>query len=547
MLTPFRTALLSASAAAALCGCASLSGLVDETTSAAALPASPAAQGDGTQDWVGYAPDALPSTDWVASFNDPILSRLVDEAIVENPNLLRAAAQFSAALNRARISRGALYPALDASFSAARNEGGTGFFAGSSNYDIGVNASWQADLFGRLRDARDADIRAAQASAADLAGLRVATASQLAQSWFDAIEANLLVALSDDDIATQERILRLTQARFESGLTGASDVRLARSALASSRALAQTRLQNRDAVLRGLQTLLRDYPDARLDLPADLPELPTLAGAGGPAFVLSHRPDIIAEEFRIAQAGLNVDVARKALYPSLSFSGTIADQAQTDRSTNEVPLAPGEDPGSRSTGIFGNFTDIFDLSSLAYRVATQLTAPIFRGGQLRAQVDAQRDQLAAQLESYVGTVLDAYLEVENALDAERRLAAREDALRVALEESDAAERRLRLRYTEGLATILQLLDAQNRSLNSEGQLIAARSERLANRVRLHAALGGGALGTLPGMPDITEERVLPIPFLGGGDPEQISQRQPSESASALSLASALPLASAKVE
>ena len=529
MLTSLRIALLSASAAALLASCASLSGLVDETTSVAALPTSPAAQADGTQDWVEYAPDALPSTDWVASFNDPTLSRLVDEAITENPNLLQAAAQFSAALNRARISRGALYPTLDASFRASRSEGGVGFFAGSSNYSLGLNAAWETDLFGRLRDQRNADIRAAEASAADLAGLRVATASQLAQNWFNAIEANLLVALSEDDINTQERILRLTQARFESGLTGASDVRLARSTLASAQALAQTRLQNRDAVVRSLQILLRDYPDARLDLPDDLPELPPLTGAGSPAFVLSHRPDIIAEEFRIAQAGLNVDVARKALYPSLTLTGGAADQAISDRGDPVTGTPP-------SSNIFSNFGDIFDLSSIAYDIAAQLTAPIFRGGQLRAQIDAQRDQLAAQLESYVGTVLDAYLEVENALDAERRLAAREDALRVALEESDAAERRLRLRYTEGLATILQLLDAQNRSLNSEGQLINARSERLANRVRLHAALGGGALGTLPGVPDITDERVVPIPFFGGDDPEQVSELQ--RPASAPSLASA---------
>jgi len=470
--------------------------LVADTDAVAVVPDSPAAQPDGSADWVEYAPDALPSTDWIAGFNDPALSRLVAEAVTENPNLLRSTAQFNAALNRARISRGALYPSLSAGFSASRNEGGTGFFAGSSNYSLGFDTSWQTDLFGRLRDQVDADLAGAQASAADLAGLRVATASQLAQAWFDAIEANLLVELSADDIATQERILRLTMRRVESGLTGASDVRLARSSLASSQALEQTRLQNRDAVIRSLQILIRDYPDAQLALPTDLPTLPVLAGAGNPTYVLNQRPDIIAEEARIAQAGLNVDVARKALLPSLSFSGSIADQAVSAR---------------ESDNWLSNFGDIFDLSELAYRVATSLTAPIFQGGQLRAQVEVQRDQLAAQLESYVATTLEAFREVENALDAEDRLRQREDALRVALEESTAAQQRLRLRYTEGLATILQLLDAQTRSLNSEGQLINARAERLANRVRLHAALGGGEFGLVATLPDISEENVLPLP------------------------------------
>ena len=96
-----------------------------------------------------------------------------------------------------------------------------------------------------------------------------------------------------------------------------------------------------------------------------------------------------------------------------------------------------------------------------------------------------------QLESYAGVALGAYLEVENALDAEQRLLDRETALRTSLDEARKAEDRLELRYTEGLATILQLLDAQSRRISAEGQLISARKERLANRVRMHVALGGG--------------------------------------------------------
>ena len=90
-----------------------------------------------------------------------------------------------------------------------------------------------------------------------------------------------------------------------------------------------------------------------------------------------------------------------------------------------------------------------------------------------------------------GEALNAYLEVENALSAEQRLLERENALRTSLEEAQKAESRLELRYTEGLATILQLLDAQSRRISAEGQLISARKERLANRVRMHIALGGG--------------------------------------------------------
>jgi len=480
-----------------LSGCGTLGGLVDDTDATTPLPQSPVAQADGQADWVEPAPDQLPSTDWVADFNDARLNALVQEALSENPSIRRSLANFNAALDSRRINRANLYPQLSASTSVRRSEGGTGFLTGNTSYDIGLNASWEADLFGRIRSQAESDEAAAVASAADLAGIRLSVSGQIANAWFDAIEADLLVKLSTRDIETQERGLRVAQRRFESGVTAASDVRLARSSLASSQALEKSRLQNRDFVIRNLQTLLRDYPDARLDIPADLPPLPPLTGAGGLGWVLTHRPDILAAERRIAQAGFDVDVARKALYPNLSFSSGASEQAL-------------------------NLGDALDLKNIAFNLAGQLTAPLFQGGRLRAQIDVQRSRLEAQLETYVETVLTAYREVENALDAEVRLAEREAALRTSLEEAELAEERLERRYIEGLATILQLLDAQSRALNAEGQLIGARAERLANRVRLNVALGGGRFGELAPVPEVKAPFKLPdidFPRLGALSPD----------------------------
>ena len=491
-------------------GCASLDGLVSETVAEAVVPGSPAVGADGEADWVEYAPDALPSTDWIAQFDDPSLNALVARGAVRNPQLLQSAAQLESALARVRIDRGQLYPALSADFRASRNEGGTGFFAGRSNYDLGLSTSWEADIWGRLRDQVDADLFAAEASAADLAGVRLSVASQIAQSWFGALEADQLVSLSRRDIDTQERILRLTERRFESGVTGASDVRLARSALSNSEALFESRLQARDRTVRALQTLVRLYPDAELPLPETLPTLPPLRGAGSPEFMLRARPDVIAAEARIAEAGLNVDVARKALLPALRLSGGVAEQAT---SSNGFDPATGEE---NSSGILSNFLDIFDLSEIAYNFGAGIAAPLFQGGALDAQVDAQRAQLAARLEAYAQNVLTGYEEVENALDAEERLRLREDALREALDNARSAQDRLRLRYSEGLATILQLLDAQNRVLSSESQLINAQAERLQNRVRLHTALGGGQWGEV--VPVEVDGVEIPLfGEVGGGD------------------------------
>ena len=488
-----RVAVL-ALAAVPVAGCSTLDGLVDPTVAAAALPDSPAAQPDGTPDWVEPAPDALPNADWVAAFGDAQLTALVEQAMLANPGLARSEALFDAALARRRISRADLYPTLGASSSARRSEGGTGFFAGSSTYDIGLNASWEVDLFGRVADGVSAATASAEASAADLAGLRASIAGQVSNLWIDAIEAQRLVALSEREIAAQNRVLRLTERRFAAGVVGGSDVRLARSALASAEALAVLRRQNAKTVVRQLETLIASYPAADLAVPETLPRLSPLEGAGGPSWVLRRRPDILAAERRIVEAGFNVDVARKALFPSLSLSAGVADQFATP---DNLP---------------GGIENIFDLSSLAYNYAAQLTAPIFQGGRIRANIDASEAQLRSQLATYADAVLTAYREVENALDAEGLLAEREAALRIALEEARGAEERLERRYIEGLATILQLLDAQTRSLNAEGQLIGAQAERLNNRVRLHVALGGGRWGDVIALP--APQPALTLPLIG---------------------------------
>ena len=455
------TFMLSA-AVLSLSACQTLRGLGPDATVVEAKSTVPV-----EPDWVEPAPDALPNADWVASFQNQSLVDLVDEALLENPTIGRSRAQLDVVLSRIKNSRAGLFPTLGASSQATRSEGGTGFLAGQTSYDIGLNASWEADLFGRIRDQVGSAEAAAAASSADLAALRVSIAGQVSQLWFNIIQSNLLVDLSEREIETQKRAQRLTLRRFESGITGSSDVRLARSAVANAEALQATRLQNRDAQIRNLKILLRDYPDTKLTVPKNLPALPVLQGLADPAFLLNRRPDILAAERRIAQAGLDVDVAKKALYPSLNFSGGASEQA--------LSLA-----------------DALDFTDIAFRLTAQLTAPIFQGGRLRAQIDGQEAQLRSQVESYVETVLQAYREVENAIDAEKRLGEREAALRVSVEEAQKAEDRLESRYIEGLATILQLLDAQSRRLSAEGQLISARSERF--RVRMHVAMGGGLYG-----------------------------------------------------
>ncbi len=243
-------------------------------------------------------------------------------------------------------------------------------------------------------------------------------------------------------------------------------VRLARSSVANAKALQASREQRLSAITRQLEVFLRRYPAEEIQAAADLPDLPLLSGAGTPGYVLRKRPDILAIEQRLKAQGLQIDIARKNLLPSFSLRGTTSLGATS-------------------------FADLLDIDALVMRLVANAGMPIFQGGRIKANIKQQEALLRQQLETYAGAALTAYLEVENALDAEQRLLEREVALRTSLEEARKAESRLELRYTEGLATILQLLDAQTRRLSAEGQLIGARKERLANRVRMHVALGGG--------------------------------------------------------
>jgi NodT family efflux transporter outer membrane factor (OMF) lipoprotein len=416
--------------------------------------------------WAEPAPERLATTDWATQIGGAELSGLIAEALAANTNIRAASARLDAARAGAISARAGKLPNVSLSGRASHSEFGNDLIGDSNSHSIGPSASWEPDVWGRINDRAKAGELEVAASTADYAAARLSIAGQTAQSWLDLIEARLLLALSEKNLQTQERALALTQRRFEGGVTSASDVRLSRSSVASAQASLASRKQFRSSAARRLELLLRRYPGADITAAADLPPLPALEGAGAPRDILARRPDLLAAEQRLAAQGLQIDIARKALLPRLSLSAD----------------------GSLSSG---DFLDLFKIDSLIASLAANLTAPIFNGGALKAEVARNEAVLRGQVESYAGTVMQAYMDVENALDAERRLGEREAALRVSLIEAQKAEELLARRYAQGLASILQLLDAQSRAINAESGLIGARKERLASRIRLHLALGGG--------------------------------------------------------
>jgi multidrug efflux system outer membrane protein len=414
-------------------------------------------------DFTALSDDVGPSAaDWVAGFNDPRLEQLIGEALDANPSILAARASLDAAEASARASNAGRLPTLDAGLSVTERDGG---LSAGTTYGLGLDVAWQADVWGRLRDNARAGALNAQAARADWYGARLSIAAATARAWYALNEAALQTELARQDVDTRSRQLDIVVRRFNRGVSRSSDVRTARSALASSEAALASREQIEAASARTLETLLGAYPAGALAGDFGLPSLDLVPDPGSPEALFERRPDLTAAGARLAAAGFSAEAARKALYPSLGFSGSISDGG-------------------------ASLEDAFDLDGLVSSVVGSITAPIFRGGALRAErarTQANARRLAAQ---YVDTALTALREAENAIDADARLATRVDALTRAVSEAEEALALVERQYASGVATIFELIDAQSRLINANAQLITARADRVDNRIALHLAIAG---------------------------------------------------------
>lgn len=420
-----------------------------------------------------------PDSNWLAQFNDPMLVELVNEALAANPSIRSQFYAVEAARAQSRSVYGRTLPNLSGSLSG----GGTSNYSpitdsrtDNSTFGVGLDFSWEIDLWGRLRagiNAAEADLIASEA---DLASARLALAAQTASAWFDLNEALAQERVAVQTFEARTRALELTERRFSRGLANALDVRTARTTQASAEASIAGRRQASGNASRRLEILLGRYPSAELDALAELPSLDPLSAAASPVLLLSRRPDIAAAEARVTAAGLRAEQARLAMLPGLRLTGSA--------STTETDLA-----------------DALDPTRIAARLIAGLTAPIFNGGSLDADRDAAVASARAAVENYAATTLTAWREVEDALAADSLLAQQENAQVRALEEARLAEELATRQYTNGLVSIFNLIDSQTRRLNAESNVIAARSARASNRVSFHLALGGGLPVAEPAAPD----------------------------------------------
>ena len=460
-------------------------------------------------------PAVSPTTDpdprWWAGFGDPVLTGLIETAIRQNLDVQQAVLRVLEARQSVVTARSEGLPTLSGSASYEReqlgakgileSEGvygqlnsladqastGAGGALGSGSvtssadqllnsvtqpinlYQGALSASWELDLFGRVRRSVEQARAQAQVQAEAANDALVSLESEVAQAYVQLREAQALLASQEENIRTAQGSLDLTQSRRATGLSTVLDVDQARTQLLTlQQQLPEYDKQERQAIDR-LDVLIGKPPgtlDARLLQPAPLPRLPDAVGIGVPSALARRRPDIREAEAQLHAAVANIGIAVSDFYPDVSLTGSLGVRAL-------------------------DASYITRWASHFYSVGPSVSLPFFQGGRLTASLRLARAQAAEAALRYRGTVLNALREVEDGLVSFRADRIERDRLDGVVRSADETLTLSTSLYTHGLSNYLQVLDAQ-RTLESDRQQLVQQETTLANDVvTLYRALGGG--------------------------------------------------------
>ncbi|MCE1235938.1 MAG: efflux transporter outer membrane subunit [Hyphomicrobiales bacterium] len=410
--------------------------------------------------------------EWWRDLRDPILDRLIADAVEGNLDVKTAAAKLREARALHREAIGGLLPSLDGSGSGTRQQttsNSTGKTSVGSLFQTGLDASWEIDLFGG--NARTADAAGAGAAAvrADLDATLLTLVGDVATNYAQLRGYQARIALARRTAKSQRETAALTRTKFETGSASAVDAAKAEATAASTEADIPTLETSAAEAIHRLSVLTGREPGA-LDqslrsggaIPAPRRALP----AGVPADVLSNRPDVRAAEIRVAQYTAKLAASEAALYPSMSLTGAISTSA----------VRPG---------------DLFKGTTIAWSWGPSVTIPIFEGGRLTAARDAAAATRDEYLIAFRASVLTALEDVENALVATRQEKMRAAKLATAVAAYRRAADLSRSLYSTGTSSFLDVLDAERSLYTAEASLIQSRVLLVTDHVALAKALGGG--------------------------------------------------------
>ena len=458
------------------CALTACSTLPHYTVPEAAVPdryAAAASSPEASPGWTVAMPvDTQPRGDWWTAFNDPELNQLEDRLPVSNQSVKKAVAQLQQARALIDYQHSGFLPTVTAGAAQARTrlsqdvEGHSLADKTVPDYSLGVAASWEPDLFGRVRDAVVNAHDSAEASAADLEAVRLSISTDLASDYFALRALDIQKKLLDDSVSAYAAALQILQHQLTDGAIDASATAQAETQLESTRTQATDIDVQRARLAHAIATLI-GVPASSFSLPPKieaiaLPRIPP----GVPAKLLERRPDIAAAERRVAAANAQIGEARAAFYPDLTLSASV---------------------GLESTF----FSPWLMAPSLFWSLGPQLVGTLFDGGKREAALKGATAQYDGSVADYRQTVLVAFQQVEDNLSALASLASEAQSQQRA---TAAAQRSLELtqnRYQAGAVSYLDVVTEQTIALANQRTEAQVQARRVEASVQLFKALGGG--------------------------------------------------------
>lgn len=408
---------------------------------------------------------------WQDYFTDPRLGKLIDTALANNRDLQVAILNIEQARAQFQITRSALFPTLNATAGGSRQSPSLIGPGVASSYSVGLGVTaWELDFFGRVSSLKDSALAQYLATEEARKATQISLVAAVANGWLAVLGDDEALDITRRTMVTRDDSLKLTKLRFDNGVASEIDYRFAEAQAETARATyaQQQRLRMQDenalAQLIGAPVppeTIAGSPEG-LQALAPMQELP----AGLPSELLTERPDIRAAEQQLIAANANIGAARAAFFPRVTLTTSI---------------------GTAST----EFSGLFDSGSKAWAFAPQITLPIFDAGRNQANLDSARAGQKIAVAQYEKSIQSAFREVADALAGR---ATYDDELRALVAQSKAEEVRFQLsdmRYRGGVASGLDLLDAQRSLFTSQLATAQVRQARLQNQVVLYKTLGGG--------------------------------------------------------
>ncbi len=406
---------------------------------------------------------------WWTQFNDPVLTRMVEDALEANKTLAGAVARVNQARAQLGQTKASLGPQLDAAGSVTRqqlseNAGGSG--SSTSTYSAGFDAVWEIDIFGGTRRSIDAALADLEAQEIDFETVKVSVAAETAQTYLTLRTYEYRLKVAQANLAAQQDTLDILISRRDAGLSDELDVQQARYNLESTRSTIPTLEAGVQTSRNALAVLIGKMPgDLQIEMTQTIPQS-SFAFEGIPADVLRRRPDVASAERDLAAETARVGASVAELYPKFSLTGSIGLESLHSSS-------------------------LFSSGSEGYSIIPGIDWPIFYSGSIRNAIKVQEAVLEETLATYEETVLTAVQEVKDALvNYEKELQTR-DALSAAVDAAAEAEALASDQYKSGLTDFNDVLDAQRSLLGFQEELAISEGTVANNAVSLYKAMGGG--------------------------------------------------------